>query len=296
MANLFLSAFLIISSIKNYIFNLIHFNSFYYSVLISEYLMMLIPVLFFLILNRYNLKYVLKLNKLSYKQVIIIPLIAVCTVFISTSLNNVMLAILSLFGSFNKLSNGIPSPTSNSQLIIVLLIVALTPAICEEALFRGLIMRCYEQLGIKIAIIMSGVLFGIFHFNVNIQGILGLSFLGIMLAYLVYKTNSIFASVLAHFIFNSFGTSMNYFANYSASATTQIINYKIIVPTIIPSALSTLPVAIICFILLRLLPRSTSSNANINTIYQKENCIKSSIIRYSPLLPIFLLYIYYSSR
>lgn len=291
-ANFFFLIIIILLIIKDYLFNLIDFNNFYYSVLISEYGLYLIPIILYLMFNGFNLKHTLRLNKLSFKQIIIISLIAICVACISTFLNTIIPAILSLFGSFPRISQQIPSPNSINQLITLLFFVALTPAICEETLFRGLIMRCYEQLGGKAAIMASGILFGIFHFSVNIQGLLGLSFMGIILAYLVFKTNSIFASMLAHFVYNSFGNTLRYFANSSTDTTVQIINSKVAITTLLSSAIFAIPAAILCFILLRLLTKSTINDTYINNIEQRKNYIKSNIVRYAPLLPIILLYIY----
>ena len=291
-ANFFFLIIIILLIIKDYLFNLIDFNNFYYSVLISEYGLYLIPIILYLMFNGFNLKHTLRLNKLSFKQIIIISLIAICVACISTFLNTIIPAILSLFGSFPRISQQIPSPNSINQLITLLFFVALTPAICEETLFRGLIMRCYEQLGGKAAIMASGILFGIFHFSVNIQGILGLSFMGIILAYLVFKTNSLFASMLAHFVYNSFPDILMYFTNSPIDNSVQIINSQTIVLQLFANTIFAIPAAILCFILLRLLNKSTVNNTYINTIQKHENYIKNNTIIYAPLLPIVLLYIY----
>lgn len=289
-ANIFLLAILIITVIGAYLFKFIHLNSFYFSTLILEYCLTLLPVLLYLVFKGYDLKYVLKLNKLSYKQIIIIPLISICIAFIGIFLNTIMLFILSLFGDFTRVSQNIPIASSSSNFIILLLVTALTPAICEEALFRGLMLSCYEQLGIKKAIIASGIFFGIFHFSVNIQGLLGLSFMGIIFAYIVFKTNSLFASILAHLFYNSFGDIMKYITNFSVDTTIQIISPEIIIPNLIASAIFALPAGILCFILLKLLPASKSTDTRVHI--KNRNHIKSNIIKSAPLLPIFLLYIY----
>lgn len=182
--------------------------------------------------------------------------------------------------------------SSNSYFIITLLVTALTPAICEEALFRGLMLSCYKQLGVQKAIIASGIFFGIFHFSVNIQGLLGLSFMGIIFAYLVFKTNSLFASILAHLIYNSFGDIMKYITNFSVDTTIQIISPEIIMPNLIASAIFALPAVILCFILLKLLPASKFTDTHVHIIYKNRDHIKSNIIKYAPLIPIFLLYIH----
>src|SRR6185295_11760293 len=64
-----------------------------------------------------------------------------------------------------------------------LFLVALTPAICEEALFRGPILRgLASRLQPVAAIALTGLFFGLFH--VQIERIVPTAFLGILLSWL----------------------------------------------------------------------------------------------------------------
>lgn len=87
------------------------------------------------------------------------------------------------------------------SLFINLVVVAVLPAICEETLFRGFIFTALDRDKKPMrAIILSGVLFGLMH--MDMVKILPISLLGIAMAYAVYKTGSIAASMLIHFINN----------------------------------------------------------------------------------------------
>lgn len=83
----------------------------------------------------------------------------------------------------------------------VLLTVAVIPAICEEVIFRGVILSKYKSAGIKKAAIMSGLFFGIMH--MDYQQFLYAFTLGVLLAYFVCYTESIYSSIIAHFIINA---------------------------------------------------------------------------------------------
>ena len=79
-----------------------------------------------------------------------------------------------------------------------LLVVALTPAICEEALHRGLLQ--YSLRGIKkkwVMLLLMGVYFGAFH--MSIVRFLPMMMMGIVLSYVRMKTDNMFYSSLFHF-------------------------------------------------------------------------------------------------
>ncbi len=87
------------------------------------------------------------------------------------------------------------------KLGINLLVIALMPAICEEMLFRGFIFTSFKsKKGIKMAIIGSAILFGFMH--IDFIRIVPTAILGISFAFAVYKSESIFVSMLMHFINN----------------------------------------------------------------------------------------------
>lgn len=81
------------------------------------------------------------------------------------------------------------------------LLLAATPAICEELLFRGYFQR---QVGRAVsapaAILLSGLLFGLYHLRPT--QLLPLALLGIYLAYVVWRTDSVVTGIAVHFVYN----------------------------------------------------------------------------------------------
>lgn len=83
----------------------------------------------------------------------------------------------------------------------VLLVVALTPAICEELMFRGYLQRQVERrLGIVWSIVLVGLIFGMFHLRPT--QVLPLATLGMYLGFSVWVTGSLWAGVLIHLMNN----------------------------------------------------------------------------------------------
>ena len=94
-------------------------------------------------------------------------------------------------------------PTDGSRgLWATLALVALTPAICEEALFRGPILRGLRtRAGPAAAVALTGLLFGVFH--LELSRILPTALLGILLSLVALESGSILPAMLAHFLNNA---------------------------------------------------------------------------------------------
>jgi sodium transport system permease protein len=91
-----------------------------------------------------------------------------------------------------------------------LALVALTPAVCEEALFRGPILRGFRsRLGPAAAVALTGLLFGIFH--VELSRILPTTLLGVLLSQIALQAGSILPAMLAHFLNNACLITLAYF-------------------------------------------------------------------------------------
>lgn len=82
-----------------------------------------------------------------------------------------------------------------------LLNIALIPAICEEVLFRGYILRAFEKSwGPVVAVLISGLIFGMFH--IQLGNIFPLATLGVILGLMTWLSGTLWPAVFAHFINN----------------------------------------------------------------------------------------------
>jgi len=82
-----------------------------------------------------------------------------------------------------------------------LVMLALVPGICEELLFRGYAQRQFERASGPVGgILLSGVLFGLYHLRPS--QVLPLVVLGLFLAYLTWRTGSLWPAILVHVLHN----------------------------------------------------------------------------------------------
>ena len=99
-------------------------------------------------------------------------------------------------------SQGLGMEFASLTFIISFVIVSISPAICEEAVFRGVVMHSFDNGKNKwIAIVVTGLIFGAFHGN--IWRFVPTALLGIMLGYIVYETDNIIYGALFHAINNA---------------------------------------------------------------------------------------------
>lgn len=95
------------------------------------------------------------------------------------------------------------SATSIFEAILVIFVVAFTPALCEEVFFRGFVQKSFEQkYKPVVAILITSAFFGLYHFNP--YGLFALIALGAYFGYAAYKSQSIFIPIILHFLNNFF--------------------------------------------------------------------------------------------
>jgi sodium transport system permease protein len=91
---------------------------------------------------------------------------------------------------------------------IVWLVVALTPALCEELFFRGLVLSGLRPLGLWPALLTCALLFGLAHSSV--YRLLPTFFIGLLLSWLVWRTGSIWTGIVAHALNNGIAATLVY--------------------------------------------------------------------------------------
>lgn len=94
--------------------------------------------------------------------------------------------------------------------VLVVIAVAVTPAICEETFFRGYVLRTFEMkyTAVKSAFV-TACFFGLYHFHP--YQIFPLVALGFYFGYTAYKSNSILVPVILHFTNNFIAIIMFFF-------------------------------------------------------------------------------------
>ena len=104
------------------------------------------------------------------------------------------------------------------ELLFVVLVAALTPSVCEELMFRGLIQKNFS-LGYDNTkgFLLAGAIFGLYHMNPF--WLLPLIALGIYFSFLQYRSQTLILPIAAHLINNASATIGVYFYGNSDSTT-----------------------------------------------------------------------------
>lgn len=112
------------------------------------------------------------------------------------------LVITALFpAQMYETGSGLNSAFTGLPFLITVFILAITPSICEEAVFRGVVLHSFRSYMSKWGVIaLTGVIFGIFHGS--IWRFVPTALLGMMLAYIVAETDNMIYSGIVHCINN----------------------------------------------------------------------------------------------
>ena len=87
------------------------------------------------------------------------------------------------------------------ELLLVILVVAVVPAISEEAMFRGFVQRSFElKLKPYLAIFLTALFFSAYHFNP--YGFVPLFILGAYFGFTAYMSRSLVIPMILHFLNN----------------------------------------------------------------------------------------------
>lgn len=156
------------------------------------------PVLIILRLLKLNQKEVLRL-KAPGKEILIVPFIAIPAALVGNLIMQFINQVFPIPSEYLKQLGKLF--TMDASAIKVLLVMAVLPGICEELLFRGFMVRFYEKYGMKNAIVISALLFALFHMDpIRFFPVL---LLGLLLGYLTLRSGSIYNSMLSHGINNA---------------------------------------------------------------------------------------------
>jgi len=108
-------------------------------------------------------------------------------------------------------------PQTFQHYLIFLFVVSISAGICEEVLFRGTIMPALEEHGAIPAIVLSSLLFALFHGS--FLNLVSTFMLGAVIAVVVIKTGSLWGGILYHMLNNFYAITYLYLAGQQETAT-----------------------------------------------------------------------------
>jgi sodium transport system permease protein len=174
--------------------------------LLSEWGLLFIPVLLLVTVGPFDARRTLALRRPPLRGLAAALVIALAGIPIGWAIGWVQLQFLDvpreLFGALEKLVTA----TDLRRFLWLLLLVAITPAVCEEAVFRGVLFQGLgRDGGMWRTVGVSALVFGAFHLSGETAiRLLPTAWIGVLMGIVVWRTRSIFASMLMHFVNNGF--------------------------------------------------------------------------------------------
>lgn len=113
----------------------------------------------------------------------------------------------------NEVIDPIESLINNSSIYINLIVISILAPIFEEIFFRKLLIDRTIKYGAKLSILLSALMFGLFHGNLS--QFFYAFILGLFFSYVYIKTGKIIYTIILHAFVNFFGSVASVFLNSS---------------------------------------------------------------------------------
>lgn len=177
------------------------------SVIIQIIIMFAIPVVFFTLAKKQKAKDTFKdfqYKKVSGKVIACAIALGFIVFFLNGYISSLFAYIIELLGY-----ETVPTSDTGGEYTWVYFLVSvvcscLLPAICEETAHRGMLLTGLKRYGVGKAIIISGLLFGLIHLNIN--QFFYATIIGWLLGALTIMSNSIYPAMIVHFMNNFLST------------------------------------------------------------------------------------------
>lgn len=147
-------------------------------------------------------------KKMSWKAVFYAFLIGIIVYILNVFVAAFFNSILQTFGYSFSSSSSSGGSYPFWLFIVNLIMTAVLPAICEETAHRGMLLKSMSTLGYKKAIIISALLFGLLH--LNIEQFFYATIIGLYLGYISVLCDTIYPAMIVHFMNNAIGVLMSY--------------------------------------------------------------------------------------
>jgi uncharacterized protein len=176
-------------------------NPLRYSLIISQFLFMLMPIVW--IIKRWHTIHVLsyaRIARISLLELFVAVAATLCFVPVSGAISEFFVRELNIPDFLAQVNAQLFTSYSTQELLWLIVVVCITPAVCEEMLFRGYVQRTLERtLGMK-SVFITGVIFGLYHMQP--LNLISLSLLGILIGYFYYRSKSLIPCIIVHFTNN----------------------------------------------------------------------------------------------
>ncbi len=174
--------------------------------LVTEWCLILAPTLLFLKIRGKHAAETLKINLPQNRHLLASLVLALSAIPLITELSVIQDSVFPIPEELIEAMNRAFTFQEGESILVTFLAFSVTPAICEETLFRGVLLQGFlSRLGRNRAVFYSGLLFGLFH--LNIYRFLPTACIGMIIGYLVVMSSSLLPGILYHAVNNAFALS-----------------------------------------------------------------------------------------
>jgi len=176
-----------------------------------------LPTFLLLYLYSNNLVSVIAPNivvEFNWQNILLLSLLVVASVYlvflIKTICSNEKLRaeVASQFESFKELM-----PETRNQMLVFTLVLSISAGICEELIFRAYLYTLIKtQFGLAIGIILSSLMFGLWHVYLGWKEVLKTAFMGAILCGIYLLSGNIILPILIHAFIDIYSALISYFA------------------------------------------------------------------------------------
>ena len=202
------------------LFNFLHKDiaDIVYTCIVQIGLMLVLPMVLYTLIVRDKEGFVgtfrtAQLNQKIGLRVILLSFgIGILAFFINIAVSTLFSGLMSFLGYNQPVTSGgttySPLLPDWARFMLEVLTVAILPAFCEEFLHRGLLLNGTKEIGIKKAILISSLMFGLLHFNIN--QFFYAFVVGLLLALVAIVSKSIYPAMIIHFTNNFISVYLGY--------------------------------------------------------------------------------------
>lgn len=186
-------------------------NDYISTFLIQIMVMFAIPMLLYTMFVSKSFKQTFKdtgFKKISIRMIGIAILLGIVLYFINNFVAQFFSSLISLLG-YENLTQTTTVAFSYELLFREFLLTCVLPGICEEFLHRGIMLFAGKKCGnTRYVLIASSILFGLMHLNIN--QFFYAAILGFLMGYVAIVADSIYPSIIIHFLNNFLNTYFYY--------------------------------------------------------------------------------------
>ncbi len=185
----------------------------------------LLPIIVYLRTNKYKASKALKLRHFKVKYLPFVFLLGISVSVICALINMGSAAILSSIGV--PVGETSTVTFSSDSILVIVIANVIMPALCEELLLRGITLSEYEKYGVAISVIMTSVVFSLFHGSVVTMPSLFLA--GACYAVITFLFNSVYPAIICHIINNAIAVYISYNSDFLAYLAQDVIFIIIVI-------------------------------------------------------------------